>query len=98
AYNIVIEPLLSAQSFPPPVNVPLVGLDPALATAAVDATNVSDQTYRFLRSLKAATNTTHESKIDDFARFALTVIGFEGCEPTVCTRYPIPLPICGEKK
>ncbi|KAG1850146.1 hypothetical protein F4604DRAFT_82699 [Suillus subluteus] len=98
SYRITIEELEPAQFFP---SVPdtLGGLDPALATAAIDATNVSDEVYPILRFLQAATNTTREVDIDEFARVILSAIDFDDkLELAIRVRRNISLLICGEKK
>jgi len=74
----------------------LTGLDPALINSPLDATNVSDDTYRFLSYLDLATNAGQETAIDDFARELLRIVGFEERGYVLRTRHVIPLSICGD--
>ncbi|KAG1859555.1 hypothetical protein DFJ58DRAFT_913109 [Suillus subalutaceus] len=88
SYCITIEELEPAQFFPS-----------SLATAAIDATNVSDGTYQILRFMQAATNTTRKADIDEFARVILSAIDFDDKrELAIRVRHHISLLICGEKK
>lgn len=74
------------------------GLEPALATATVNTIGVSEQTHTFLQYLNAVNVTTRESKVDDFAHFALTVCGFKKHDSLIHERHWISLWICGEEK
>jgi hypothetical protein len=96
AYNITVNAIPPQEFFPQGANVPSTGLDPALITAALDADDVSDDTYRFLTYLDLATNAGKETAIDDFAREVLRTLGFEERGLALRTRHIIPLSICGD--
>ncbi|KAF8801100.1 hypothetical protein BYT27DRAFT_7216377 [Phlegmacium glaucopus] len=94
----IIRSAKSGNNWGQTIHAPLTDLDPALITAAVNENNVSDDTYRFLSQLDLVTRTrvTEEAAIDDFARELLRKVGFEERGLILCTRYTIPLSICGD--
>jgi hypothetical protein len=96
AYNITVTAQEQQQFFPQGADAPLTDLDPALITAAPKATDVSDDTYRFLAYLDLATTASQETAIDDFAREVLRTLGFEERGLVLRTRHTIPLSICGD--
>ena len=89
--NITVTATPPEQFFSQGVNRSLTDLDPPLITAPLDATDVSDDTYRFLNFLDLAGQTA----IDDFAPELLRIISMEG-GLILGTHHTIPLSICGD--
>jgi hypothetical protein len=96
SFNITVTTILPEQFFRQGANLSLTGLDLALITAPLDATNVSDDTYHFLSYLDLTTNTSQKTAIDDFTHKLLCIVGFEECGFILCTHHTISLSICGD--
>jgi hypothetical protein len=96
AYHITVNPIPPQEFFRQGVDLSLTGLDPALINSPLNATNVSDDTFRFLGCLDLATNASQETAIDDFAREFLRLAGFEERGCNLRTRHIIRLSICGD--
>lgn len=92
SYNITATP--PEQFFSQGANRSLTDLDLPLITAPLDATDVSDDTYRFLTFLDLATK-AGQTAIDDFAPELLRIISMEG-GLILGTHHTIPLSICGD--
>jgi hypothetical protein len=99
AYNIVVRRQDATHFFgrePGSID----HLDPNLLSPddPSTATHLSKETYRFLAYLDLASrsNSGQESAIDDFAKSALEVTGFDELGTVLRTRYDIPFTICGD--
>lgn len=95
SYNITVTATSPEQFFSQGANRSLTDLDPPLITAPLDATDVSDDTYRFLTFLDLATK-AGQTVIDDFALELLRIVSMEEGGLILGTHHTIPLSICGD--
>jgi hypothetical protein len=93
SHRITVTAIPPQEFFHQGAEPSLAGLDPALITSPLDATNVSDDIYRFLSYLDLATNASQEAEIDDFAREFLHIVGFGERGRVLCTRHKIDIPL-----
>ena len=94
-YSITVTATPPEQFFSQGANRSLTDLDPPLITAPLDATDVSDDTYRFLTFLDLATK-AGQTVIDDFALELLRIVSMEEGGLILGTHHTIPLSICGD--
>ena len=96
SYHITVTAISPQEFFQQGPDPSLTGLDPALIHFPLDATNVSDDTYRFLSYLDLATNAGQETAVNDFARELLRIVGFEERGCVLRTHHIMQLSICGD--
>jgi len=97
AYNITVT-TQSLQEFFRGRNTepPLDGINPSLINSAVDADDVSDDTFHYLTHLDLATRAVQESMLDGFSKETLRILGFQERGLSIITHFLIPLIICGD--